>query len=103
MSVHCWNKCCPVSISDVIHSYSLTCHHVFVYVCCNVHVVVLFRGSKGRCLVTTRCGTTMHDLFEDRSEKVFLYGPSLGYISRTIKQREHNNKSKLTFYLTPVY
>jgi hypothetical protein len=66
--------CCHVSISDVILFDK--------YICCNVHVIVMFRGSKGRCLVTT----TMHALLETVQRKCFLWGQSLGYISRTIRQ-----------------
>jgi hypothetical protein len=37
-------------------------------------------------VVTTRHSTTMHALLETVQRKCFLYGLSLGYISRTIRQ-----------------
>jgi hypothetical protein len=53
---------------------------------CDVHAVVLFRGSKGRYIVTTRHGTVDVSL-ESVPRKCLLYGLSPGYISRTMRQQ----------------
>jgi hypothetical protein len=53
---------------------------------CDVHAVVLFRGSKGRYLVTTR-HRTMDVSLESVPRTCLLYGLSPGYISRTMRQQ----------------
>jgi hypothetical protein len=50
------------------------------------HAVVLFGGSKGRYLVTTRHGT-MDVSLESVPRKCLLYGLSPGYISQTMRQQ----------------
>jgi hypothetical protein len=50
---------------------------------CDVHAMVLFRGSKGGYLVMT-IHETMDVSLESISRNCLLYGPVPGYISRTM-------------------